>query len=70
MLTDDQRSQIAQRVQQIVMSELGVKAEDLANNRASFISDLGADDLDCKGLIAALGTEFGVEVPGLSRSHN
>lgn len=56
-------STIAQRVRTIVMAELGVKAEDVANTHAYFIADLGADDLDCKSLIAALGAEFGVEVP-------
>jgi acyl carrier protein len=53
---------IDQRVKDIIVEQLGVKAEQVTPE-AKFIEDLGADSLDTVELIMALEEEFGVEVP-------
>jgi len=53
---------IDQRVKDIIVEQLGVKA-DQVTPEAKFIEDLGADSLDTVELIMALEEEFGVEVP-------
>lgn len=55
-------SDIAERVQKIVVEHLGVDA-DKVNEGASFIDDLGADSLDTVELVMAFEEEFKVEIP-------
>jgi len=55
-------STVAERVRKIVVSQLGVKEEDLRND-ASFVDDLGADSLDTVELVMALEEEFETEIP-------
>mgnify|MGYP002790113578 CR=1 FL=1 len=54
-------SEIAERVQAIVVEQLGVAAEDV-KSEASFIDDLGADSLDIVELIMALEEEYDIEI--------
>jgi len=53
---------IDKRVKDIVVEQLGVKAEQVTP-QAKFIEDLGADSLDTVELVMALEEEFGIEVP-------
>jgi acyl carrier protein len=53
---------IEQRVKDIIVEQLGVKAEQV-NPEAKFIEDLGADSLDTVELVMALEEEFGQEIP-------
>jgi acyl carrier protein len=53
---------IEQRVKDIIVEQLGVKA-DQVTAEAKFIEDLGADSLDIVELIMALEEEFGYEIP-------
>ncbi len=53
---------IDQRVKDIIVEQLGVKA-DQVTPEAKLIEDLGADSLDAVELIMALEEEFGIEVP-------
>jgi acyl carrier protein len=55
-------SDIAERVQKIVVEHLGVE-EAKVTESASFIDDLGADSLDPVELVMAFEEEFGVEIP-------
>jgi acyl carrier protein len=55
-------SDIAERVQKIVVEHLGVE-EAKVTESASFIDDLGADSLDTVELVMAFEEEFGVEIP-------
>ena len=55
-------SDIAERVQKIVVEHLGVE-EAKVTGSASFIDDLGADSLDTVELVMAFEEEFGVEIP-------
>lgn len=55
-------SDIAERVQKIVVEHLGVEA-DKVKESASFIDDLGADSLDTVELVMAFEEEFGCEIP-------
>ena len=55
-------SDIAERVQKIVVEHLGVDASKVIEN-ASFIEDLGADSLDTVELVMAFEEEFGCEIP-------
>jgi acyl carrier protein len=55
-------SDIAERVQKIVVEHLGVE-ESKVTESASFIDDLGADSLDTVELVMAFEEEFGVEIP-------
>ena len=55
-------SDIADRVQKIVIEHLNVEAEKVTEN-ASFIDDLGADSLDTVELVMAFEEEFNVEIP-------
>lgn len=54
-------STVAERVKKIVIEQLGVKEEEVAND-ASFVDDLGADSLDTVELVMALEEEFGCEI--------
>ena len=55
-------SDIAERVQKIVVEHLGVD-EGKVLEGASFIDDLGADSLDTVELVMAFEEEFGCEIP-------
>lgn len=55
-------SDIAERVQKIVVEHLGVE-EDKVKEEASFIDDLGADSLDTVELVMAFEEEFNIEIP-------
>ncbi|HHZ88727.1 MAG TPA: acyl carrier protein [Chromatiales bacterium] len=55
-------SSIEDRVQKIVIEQLGVK-EDEVTKEASFVDDLGADSLDTVELVMALEEEFECEIP-------
>lgn len=52
----------ADDVKQIIIEQLGVKAEEVTPD-ASFIDDLGADSLDTVELVMALEEKFEVEIP-------
>ena len=55
-------SNIEERVQKIVIEQLGVKEEEVTKE-ASFVDDLGADSLDTVELVMALEEEFECEIP-------
>ena len=53
---------IADRVKQIIVEQLGVDAAEVTIT-AHFVNDLGADSLDTVELVMAFEEEFNVEVP-------
>jgi acyl carrier protein len=53
---------IAAKVKEIIINELGVDAEKVTPE-ASFVEDLGADSLDTVELVMAFEEEFGMEIP-------
>ena len=53
---------IKDRVQAIVVEQLGVKPEQITPE-ATFLEDLGADSLDTVELVMGLEEEFGNEIP-------
>ncbi|MBQ0094324.1 MAG: acyl carrier protein [Bacteroidaceae bacterium] len=55
-------SQIAERVQAIIVDKLGVEASEVTP-AASFAADLGADSLDTVELIMEFEKEFGISIP-------
>ena len=55
-------SSVEERVKNIIVTQLGVKEEDV-NNESKFIDDLGADSLDTVELVMALEEEFETEIP-------
>ena len=55
-------SSVEERVKNIIVTQLGVKAEDV-KNESNFIDDLGADSLDTVELVMALEEEFETEIP-------
>ena len=55
-------SSVEERVKNIIVTQLGVKEEDV-NNEPKFIDDLGADSLDTVELVMALEEEFETEIP-------
>ena len=55
-------SSIEERVNKIIVEQLGVKPEDV-KLEASFVEDLGADSLDTVELVMALEEEFETEIP-------
>ena len=54
--------EIASKVKEIIIEELGVDAEKVTD-QASFIDDLGADSLDTVELVIAFEEEFDLEIP-------
>ena len=54
--------EIASKVKEIIIEELGVYAEKVTD-QASFIDDLGADSLDTVELVMAFEEEFDLEIP-------
>lgn len=55
-------SDVASKVQEIVVEHLGVEADKVVES-ANFIDDLGADSLDTVELVMAFEEEFGIEIP-------
>ncbi|MBF8676913.1 acyl carrier protein [Pseudomonas fulva] len=55
-------STFEERVKKIVAEQLGVKEEEVTNEK-SFVDDLGADSLDTVELVMALEEEFETEIP-------
>ena len=55
-------SQIAERIQAIIVDKLGVEASEVTPE-ASFAGDLGADSLDTVELIMEFEKEFGISIP-------
>ncbi|OGV39105.1 MAG: acyl carrier protein [Lentisphaerae bacterium GWF2_45_14] len=55
-------SSIAEKVKKIVVEQLGVSEDQVAED-AKFIEDLGADSLDQVELVMALEEEFGADIP-------
>ncbi|KFI22712.1 acyl carrier protein [Nitrosococcus oceani] len=55
-------SDIETRVKEIVVEQLGVNPEEVANE-SSFVDDLGADSLDTVELVMALEEAFECEIP-------
>ena len=55
-------SEVASKVQEIVVEHLGVEADKVVEG-ANFIDDLGADSLDTVELVMAFEEEFGIEIP-------
>ncbi|MBO4335104.1 MAG: acyl carrier protein [Desulfovibrio sp.] len=54
-------SDIAEKVQKIIVDQLGVEAANVRPD-ASFVEDLGADSLDLTELIMAMEEEFDIEI--------
>ena len=55
-------SEIADKVQAIIVEKLGVDVADIADD-ASFTNDLGADSLDTVELIMEFEKEFDLPIP-------
>ena len=55
-------SEIASKVQKIIVDKLGVEESDVVAT-ASFTNDLGADSLDTVELIMEFEKEFGISIP-------
>lgn len=55
-------SEIAKRVQAIIVDKLGVEESEVTPE-ASFANDLGADSLDTVELIMEFEKEFGISIP-------
>lgn len=55
-------SDVAARVKQLVVENLGVDAAKVVET-ASFVDDLDADSLDTVQLVMALEEEFNIEIP-------
>ncbi|MBI4377265.1 MAG: acyl carrier protein [Elusimicrobia bacterium] len=53
---------VADRVKQIIVEQLGVDASEVTP-QAHFVNDLGADSLDTVELVMALEEEFDTEIP-------
>ncbi len=62
MASDEREKQIAEKVKQIIVEQLGVDEGEVTSS-ASFIDDLGADSLDNVELVMAFEEEFGIEIP-------
>ncbi len=55
-------SNVAEKVKQIVVEQLGVDAAEVTP-QAHFVNDLGADSLDTVELVMALEEAFDTEIP-------
>nr|YP_009510465.1 acyl carrier protein [Gracilaria caudata]AXI96138.1 acyl carrier protein [Gracilaria caudata] len=60
-MSSTQPSAIFQRVQNIVVKQLGVDIKDV--NEGSTLLDLGADSLDTVELVMAIEEEFSIDIP-------
>ncbi len=54
-------SDVASKVKDIIIDQLGVSADEVVEN-AAFVEDLGADSLDLTELIMAMEEEFDIEI--------
>ncbi|WP_147822241.1 acyl carrier protein [Salidesulfovibrio onnuriiensis] len=54
-------SDVASKVKDIIVDQLGVSADEVVEN-AAFVEDLGADSLDLTELIMAMEEEFDIEI--------
>ena len=62
MASDDREKQIAEKVKQIIVEQLGVDEGEVTAS-ASFVDDLGADSLDTVELVMAFEEAFDIEIP-------
>ena len=62
MASDDREKQIAEKVKQIIVEQLGVD-ENQVDASASFVDDLGADSLDIVELVMAFEEAFDIDIP-------
>jgi len=62
MASDDREKQIAEKVKQIIVEQLGVDEGEVTSS-ASFVDDLGADSLDTVELVMAFEEQFDLEIP-------
>jgi acyl carrier protein len=62
MASDDREKQIAEKVKQIIVEQLGVDEGEVTPS-ASFVDDLGADSLDTVELVMAFEEQFDLEIP-------
>jgi len=62
MAQDDRQKQIAEKVKQIIVEQLGVDEAEVTPS-ASFVDDLGADSLDTVELVMAFEEGFDIEIP-------
>ena len=53
---------VADQVKKIIVEQLGVDEEEVTPD-ASFVDDLGADELDTVELVMGFVEEFGIEFP-------
>src|ERR1700745_283988 len=60
--TEDDMSNVEEKVKDIIVEELGVEREKLTSD-ASFMEDLGADSLDTVELVMAFEKEFDIDIP-------
>jgi acyl carrier protein len=60
--TEDDMSNVEEKVKDIIVEELGVEREKLTTE-ASFMEDLGADSLDTVELVMAFEKEFDIDIP-------
>src|SRR6476620_641408 len=60
--TEDDMSNVEEKVKDIIVEELGVEREKLTGE-ASFMEDLGADSLDTVELVMAFEKEFDIDIP-------
>jgi acyl carrier protein len=60
--TEDDMSDVEEKVKDIIVEELGVEREKLTSE-ASFMEDLGADSLDTVELVMAFEKEFDIDIP-------
>ncbi|CAN5804562.1 acyl carrier protein [soil metagenome] len=56
------RAQVAERLKEVLVSELGLDADKISDG-ASFEEDLEVDSLGVVELLMALEDEFGVKIP-------
>ncbi len=54
-------SEVADKVNKIIVEQLGVNADEVKPD-AAFVEDLGADSLDLTELIMAMEEEFDIEI--------
>ena len=62
MAPDDREKQIAEKVKQIIVEQLGLDEGEVTSS-ASFVDDLGADSLDTVELVMAFEEAFDIEIP-------
>jgi acyl carrier protein len=58
---EENMSDVASKVKDIIVDQLGVSADEVTEE-AAFVEDLGADSLDLTELIMAMEEEFDIEI--------